>query len=122
VLDENARTLETTVPLPRGRARTIRIAPARTGFAVVAVTEGRVGTSDGVRLAEIARHILRLDADLSGFYEAAAGDPDLAWVTRGAARMLRSPTVFEDVVKTICQLRLVGDRADGQRARVGARD
>jgi len=46
--------------------------------------------------------MLRLDADLSGFYSAARDDPDLAWVHAGAGRMLRSPTVFEDVVKTIC--------------------
>jgi N-glycosylase/DNA lyase len=32
----------------------------------------------------------------------AAADPALVWVTAGAGRMLRSPTVFEDVVKTIC--------------------
>src|SRR5206468_6501523 len=53
-------------------------------------------------LAETARHVLRLDEDLSGFYDAAREDPDLSWVTAGAGRMLRSPTVFEDVVKTIC--------------------
>jgi N-glycosylase/DNA lyase len=46
--------------------------------------------------------MLRLDADLSRFYDAARGDPDLAWAAAGAGRMLRSPTVFEDVVKTIC--------------------
>ncbi len=48
------------------------------------------------------RHMLRLDEDLSAFYLAAADDRELAWVTAGAGRMLRSPTVFEDVVKTIC--------------------
>jgi N-glycosylase/DNA lyase len=32
----------------------------------------------------------------------AAEDPNLAWVLTGAGRMVRSPTVFEDVVKTIC--------------------
>ena len=46
--------------------------------------------------------MLRLDADLTPFYEAAGDDPDLAWACAGAGRMLRSPTVFEDVVKTIC--------------------
>jgi N-glycosylase/DNA lyase len=46
--------------------------------------------------------MLRLDEDLSGFYAVAARDPELAWVTAGAGRMLRSPTVFEDVVKTLC--------------------
>jgi 3-methyladenine DNA glycosylase/8-oxoguanine DNA glycosylase len=29
-------------------------------------------------------------------------DPDLAWAGRGAGRLIRSATVFEDVVKTIC--------------------
>ena len=61
-----------------------------------------IGAGDGVRLADAARHMLRLDADLSGLYEAAREDPELSWVAAGAGRMLRSPTVFEDVVKTIC--------------------
>jgi N-glycosylase/DNA lyase len=47
-------------------------------------------------------HMLRLDEDLSSFYELATEDPDLRWAAAGAGRMLRSPTVFEDVVKTIC--------------------
>ena len=45
--------------------------------------------------------MLRLDEDLSDFYALAARDPELSWATTGAGRMLRSPTVFEDVVKTI---------------------
>jgi len=100
VVDEGARELETTLPLSRGWARTIRIRAGRKGFALI---EGEgIGAADGRSLAETARHMLRLDADLSGFYAAARDDPDLAWVHAGAGRMLRSPTVFEDVVKTIC--------------------
>jgi len=99
-LDEEARSFETTVALPRGRARTIRISAGRPGFALV---DGQdVGTRDAVVLTETARHMLRLDADLSPFYEAARDDPDLSWTVSGSGRMLRSPTVFEDVVKTIC--------------------
>jgi hypothetical protein len=44
--------------------------------------------------------MFRLDEDLSGFYELVRDD-DLAWCALGAGRMLRAPTVFEDVVKTI---------------------
>jgi 3-methyladenine DNA glycosylase/8-oxoguanine DNA glycosylase len=100
IVDEDAHTLEATLALPRGRARSIRIGAGRPGFARV---EGEgVSAADGRVLAETARHMLRLDADLSGFYAAAREDPDLAWVSGGAGRMLRSPTVFEDVVKTIC--------------------
>ena len=53
-------------------------------------------------LAAQIRHMLRLDEDLSQFYLLAAADPALAWVVAGAGRMMRSPTVFEDLVKTIC--------------------
>jgi N-glycosylase/DNA lyase len=99
-LDEEARTLETTLPLPGGRARTIRISAGRPGFALV---EGRdIGARDAVLLAETVRHMLRLDADLSPFYDAAREDAELSWILAGSGRMLRSPTVFEDVVKTIC--------------------
>ena len=50
-----------------------------------------------------ARHILRIDDDLDSFYLTTATDPDFAWIgEQGAGRMLRSPTVFEDLVKMIC--------------------
>jgi 3-methyladenine DNA glycosylase/8-oxoguanine DNA glycosylase len=100
VLDEDARTLETTLPLPRGRARTIRVRAGRKGH--VRIEGEGIGAADGRVLESTARHMLRLDADLSGFYDTAREDPDLAWAGGGAGRMLRSPTVFEDVVKTIC--------------------
>src|SRR5436190_9249956 len=53
-------------------------------------------------LAARIREMLRLDEDMSAFYLLAAADPALAWVAAGAGRMMRSPTVFEDLVKTIC--------------------
>jgi 3-methyladenine DNA glycosylase/8-oxoguanine DNA glycosylase len=100
VIDDQARTFETTLALPRNRARTIRIRAGRPGRVLV---EGKgIAASDGPAVKEAAQHILRLDADLSGFYDAARDDPDLDWASIGAGRMLRSPTVFEDVVKTIC--------------------
>jgi hypothetical protein len=46
--------------------------------------------------------MFRLDEDLSGFYTLVGEDNELAWCARGAGRMLRAPTVFEDVVKTDC--------------------
>jgi 3-methyladenine DNA glycosylase/8-oxoguanine DNA glycosylase len=50
-----------------------------------------------------ARHILRLDDDLRDFYLATDNDPDFAWIgEQGAGRLLRSPTVYEDLVKMIC--------------------
>ncbi len=49
------------------------------------------------------RHLLRLDEDLIGLYDAVAGNGRLQWIgERKAGRLLRSATVFEDLVKTIC--------------------
>ena len=55
------------------------------------------------RLRRDIRHCLRLDDDLDAFYTLADNDADLAWVRKvGAGRLLRGPSVFEDLVKTIC--------------------
>jgi 3-methyladenine DNA glycosylase/8-oxoguanine DNA glycosylase len=51
--------------------------------------------------AAIAR-MFRFDDDLSPFYARIADDDALSWAARGAGRILASPTVFEDVIKTIC--------------------
>jgi 3-methyladenine DNA glycosylase/8-oxoguanine DNA glycosylase len=49
------------------------------------------------------RHMLRLDDPLGVFYAEMAKEPAFAWVAAsGAGRLLRAPTVFEDLVKTIC--------------------
>jgi 3-methyladenine DNA glycosylase/8-oxoguanine DNA glycosylase len=100
-LDEDARTLEVTLRAGGTSPRAVRVLETDgRGRAEVA---GRApGLSATRSLATTLRYMLRLDEDLSAFYATAARDPRLAWVTRGAGRMLRSPTVFEDVVKTLC--------------------
>lgn len=51
---------------------------------------------------EIISWMLDLDRDFSTFYNLANQEPKLAQaVTRARGRILRSPTLFEDVVKTI---------------------
>jgi len=50
----------------------------------------------------MVRHVLRLNEDLSQFYAMVEEDPALSWAARGAGRMVRSPTLFEDIVKTVC--------------------
>lgn len=94
--------LTTTVRLPDGSATTIRVESLEDSVARVswAHAAGSVGWAE--RLVEMAGRILRLDDDLSDFYRLAALDADLSWVADGAGRMLCSPTVFEDLVKTIC--------------------
>ena len=91
-MDLAARTLETTLPIPRG-ARTVRITARGKKL--------RIEGSADAKLTKTVAHMFRLDEDLSAFYELVRED-ELAWCALGAGRMLRAPTVFEDVVKTIC--------------------
>jgi len=100
-LDQPASTLVITVSVPGG-ARTVRIRPGRRGSGRVDVLGRPASDRQWSSIKATLRRVLRLDEDLSPFYEQAAGDPDLAWVASGAGRMIQSPTVFEDVVKTIC--------------------
>ena len=77
--------------------------------AVITETKGGVNIErasskiDAARIELDVRHILRLDDDLDGFYDSIVGHNGLEWVAeKRAGRLLRSPTVFEDLVKTIC--------------------
>jgi 3-methyladenine DNA glycosylase/8-oxoguanine DNA glycosylase len=101
-LDEEGRTLKVTVPIRRGTPRTIVIRNGRRGTARIDVLGRSPGTHAKAAIRETVARMLNLDENLAPLYKAAASDPELSWVTAGAGRMLRSPTVFEDVVKTIC--------------------
>ena len=70
----------------------------------VRVTTPRpLNKSEAAIVLRDCRHILRLDDDLSDFYLTTGNDPEFAWIgEQGAGRLLRSPTVFEDLVKMIC--------------------
>jgi N-glycosylase/DNA lyase len=91
-VDLAARSLTTTLPVRRD-ARTVHIGEHRGKL--------RIEGSADPGLTKTVAHMFRLDEDLSQFY-ALVRDDDLAWCALGAGRMLRAPTVFEDVVKTIC--------------------
>lgn len=94
-------TLETTPQLD-GRAWTLRIVEGDAGTVEIEAPAPVRGAKAKRSLIGLARQLLRLDEDLSDFYARAAKDRNLSWVTSGAGRMLRSRTVFEDVVKTVC--------------------
>jgi 3-methyladenine DNA glycosylase/8-oxoguanine DNA glycosylase len=101
-LDEDARVLTVTVPIPRAKPRTIRIREGRRGTARIDVLGPAPSERVIERLREVVAQMLNLDEDLSPLYAAATTDTELSWIVGGAGRMFRSPTVFEDVVKTIC--------------------
>jgi 3-methyladenine DNA glycosylase/8-oxoguanine DNA glycosylase len=77
----------------------VRISEARGALNVEALA-GHVGARAQDALIRTVAHMFRLDEDMSGLYAVVSEDEDLAWSAVGAGRMLRAPTVFEDVVKT----------------------
>jgi N-glycosylase/DNA lyase len=99
-IDDERRELAATVMVD-GAARTIRLG-RRDDVVQAELVGGRLSARGREQLEDVVRHVLRLDEDLSAFYELASADPELAWAGAGAARLIRSQTVFEEVVKTIC--------------------
>jgi N-glycosylase/DNA lyase len=101
VIERDGSAME-TVLLAGRRAWLVELSPAPRQRARITVATGSPAASAQSTITQQVRHMLRLDEDLSAFYLLAAEDPPLAWAAAGAGRLLRSPTVFEDLVKTIC--------------------
>src|SRR5215210_1906397 len=101
-LDENTDSLEVTLPVHGHRPRTAHISKSRPGYGIARFVGPPPEREVGEKLLSTVRYVLRLDEDLSGFYSLAAQDPELSWAARGAGRMVRGTTVFEEIVKTLC--------------------
>lgn len=97
--DEARKSLSYTFAGTRGKPVVASVTAARNGIRI----DLDRAVSDRSPIEYKIRHILRLDDDLSAFYEGFCDGNGFEWVrARGAGRLLRSPTVFEDLVKTMC--------------------
>jgi 3-methyladenine DNA glycosylase/8-oxoguanine DNA glycosylase len=101
-VDPEVPSLALTLVADGASARTVEIEPGRAGRARISLVGRAPSARAAGELIGRVRHVLRLDEDLSEFYGLVAADPELSWAASGAGRWVRSPTVFEDVVKTIC--------------------
>ena len=101
-VDDAGSWFEVTLRLQSSTPRTVRVESMTADVARVSVSGGGVQDAVAAEIMAQLRHVLRLDEDLSSFYRRAEKDKRLSWVTTGAGRMIRSQTVFEDVVKTVC--------------------
>jgi hypothetical protein len=73
------------------------------GVSISMSTINKLGTRDNEYLSRTVRHILRMDEDFSEFYDHCKLK-GRTWgeIRIGTGHLLRSPTVFEDLVKVIC--------------------
>ncbi|MBN8596014.1 MAG: 3-methyladenine DNA glycosylase [Anaerolineae bacterium] len=103
-LDEAARTLYRVHQFNDGAVVRLVISGTPEQHITVAV-EGVRGKLSAAREAEVEaviRWCFDLDRDMSGFYAVVAAHPRYQWVAQvGAGRLLSSPTVWEDLAKTL---------------------
>ncbi|MGH9971301.1 MAG: DNA-3-methyladenine glycosylase family protein [Pyrinomonadaceae bacterium] len=100
-IDRDKWTLTRTLDVGDGPPATVLITATQRSLRLE--VSRRLGKKATTKVLRDVRHMLRLDDDLSSFYRAVKANPDFAWVShQGAGRLLRSPTVFEDLVKMIC--------------------
>ena len=100
-IDRENWLLTRTLDLGDAPPVTITIAEAKRGVTIN--TSRRLTQSAVKKVIKDVRHMLRLDDNIEQFYSLVADDTDFNWIPKqGAGRLLRSPTVFEDLVKMIC--------------------
>lgn len=64
---------------------------------------GKISEKAKQKVAQAVHHILRFDENLGEFYNIIKKDKEFKEIAKnGMGRLLRSPTVYEDLVKTIC--------------------
>ena len=97
--DEESNTLSYVLRLSGGRVVELKLRDAGDGVLVETET---LAKGERREVTENVTWMLGLDMDFARFYAAARKEPKLAHVKKRAlGRILRSPTLFEDVIKTI---------------------
>lgn len=97
--DEETNTLHYVLQLAHGRVLELKLRDAEDG---VSVETEKLDRSERKEVMDKVTWMFGLDMDFSRFYAAVHGEPKLVHVEGLArGRVLRSPTLFEDVIKTI---------------------
>lgn len=100
-IDRERWVLTRTLDLSDGAPVTVLITANKS--AVLIDPSRTLGKKAAERVQRDVRHMLRLDDNMAAFYQTMKATPDFEWVSeQGAGRLLRGPTVFEDLVKMIC--------------------
>ncbi len=103
--DDRERVLRRVEKLATGRAVRLCISSTddKTSVQVLAEPDsGPLRRADCRAIEQLVRVCLNIEQDIGPFYKAIRGMPRYRWVARaGAGRLLLSPTVWEDLAKTL---------------------
>jgi 3-methyladenine DNA glycosylase/8-oxoguanine DNA glycosylase len=103
VIKESHR-LRRIIELSNGKTVIVEIFPhLKSGLVIEIQSNKFLSLKSKPEIISKVKSCLRLEEDYSEFYREAKTQKRFRWVPKtGAGRMLRAPTVFEDVVKMIC--------------------
>ncbi len=100
----NDRLTELSAVISLSPARHVPVTVSQSGatLKVLHRSPRRLTITEKERIKNSVRSLLRLNEPMEEFYALCRKEPHLRWVPRrGAGRLLRSPTMFEDVVKML---------------------
>ncbi len=102
--DEEKRAFSRVERLTSGKIVRATLTQEEGGTLTILVeSDDALDGADVEELKNMAEVCLKLDEDFTPLYSMLEGHPEFRWVSEiGAGRSVRCPTVFEDVVKTIC--------------------
>lgn len=97
--DQENWTLNAVINCPQPVS--VKVSNAENGVQID--VNGEFSEDAEAKILRDVSHIFRFDEDLREFYRLTKAEKHLAWIAKqNAGRLLRSATVFEDLVKTIC--------------------
>ena len=102
--DAEGRSMSRVHGLTSGKIIRATITQEEKGALTILVeSDGGLDSADFEEIKTMTGTCLKLDEDLTPLYSMLEAYPEFRWVAEvGAGRSVRCPTVFEDVVKTIC--------------------
>ena len=98
--NEGLTELKCVISLTRKKHALIRIREKNSVLTIAVENNVRLTRTEQERIKNSVRSMLRIDEPLEKFYSLCRKEPHLRWVPKiKAGRLLRSQTMFEDVVK-----------------------
>lgn len=100
--NDDTSELQAVIPLSKSNHVIGRISEVNSSIKISVMNRSALSTTHSKHIRTTVRSILRMDESFDEFYSLCRKEPHLRWVPRAkAGRLLRSPTVFEDVIKMI---------------------
>jgi N-glycosylase/DNA lyase len=102
-VSDDDKELRTVISISSAKHAFVRISAPNSKIHAVVESKTILKRAEKAAVKNIIRSMLRLDDLLDGFYSICRKEKHLRWIPAiGGGRMLRSATVFEDIVKMIC--------------------